>query len=202
MGYIPGAGMGGGWGPSGVYTSRHGFKRNTLEGMQSRARYYQLRAKYAGRNPVDLMRFGYWKSSQAGMSPRYWSEAQKIANYVFLGIPGARGKVRSAGLRISRTSAGKQVIKSLGSKKTQRQLEQAMGLKRGIDKRIKRTNPIRKTNYYKNAKPSKKAAIDAAWLTGVWGAARIIWTTGGAKVTSNILGGDWTRRRRYKQVWR
>lgn len=200
MGFVPGPGLGGGWGPPGVYTQRHGFKRTTLEGKKSRAKYYGLRYQYAGRNQMDVLRLGFWTAEQAGESPRYWKTYQKLTNYVFMGLPGS-GKMKTksvtVGKALIRSRAGQSLIRKAEQKATQKRLEQAMALKKGLDRQITKRNPVRKTSVYKNASRSKRTAIDAAWLTGVYGAARIAWTTGGGMINKKLFGKRFIRKERY-----
>lgn len=198
MAYVPANPTLGGW-HSG-FSQKHGFKRTTLEGKKSRAKYYGLRYQYAGRNAMDVLRLGFWKAEQAGESPRYWKTYQKLTNYVFMGLPGSakmKTKSVSVGKLLVKSKAGQQLIRKAQQKATQKRLEQGMKIKRGLDKQIKARNPVRKTSAYKNAKPSTRTAIDAAWLTGVYGAARIAWTTGGGMINTKLFGKNFVRKRRY-----
>lgn len=200
MAFTPGPGMGGGWGPPGVYTQRHGFKPGTKEYAQSKAKYHALRYGYAGRSPFDVMKLGYWKQDAASRSPRHWNHMQKLANYVFWAIPGRAGKakVMKSARMVINSPQGKALKKIAGSSKTQKQLESAMGLKKALDKRIVRTNPMRRTQAYKNGNMVRKSSMDALYVTLVYGVARAAWTGGGSAVTSKILNrGRHVRRRRY-----
>lgn len=201
MAYVPGAGMGGGWGPPGIYTARFGFKSTSLEYAQAKAKYHGLRFQYAGRSPIDAFKIGFWKSAQVGESPRYWNHMQKLANYAFPGLPGrAKMSKLKPGLQVlTRSQAGKQFKKVATSAKTQKQLERGLGIKRSLDKKITRTNPLRKTQYYKGSNRIQRASIDGAYLTLVYGAGRAAWTGGGSMFTSKVLGlgKRFTRRRRY-----
>lgn len=190
MGYTPGPGMGGGWGPPGVYTSRHGFKRGTKEYSQSKVKYHSLRYQYAGRSPFDAMKIGYWKTDAASRSPRYWKEYQKLVNYIFMGMPGkmGKGKLAKTVKMVQGSRQFKQLRRIAGSSKTQKQLEKGMGLKKTLDKKIVRTNPVRSTRRYKTATRVDKSRMDGAYLTVVYGGARLAWTAGGSAFTSKVLG--------------
>lgn len=190
MGYTPGPGMGGGWGPSGVYTPRFGFKSTSLEYAKAKQQYHGLRFQYAGRSPIDAFKIGFWKSAQVGESPRYWNHMQKLANYAMPGLPGrSRLAKLKPGVRVlSGSKAGKQFKKIATSAKTQKELERAMGLKKKLDKRIVATNPIRRTQYYKGSSRIQQGSIDGAYLTLTYGAARAAWTGGGSAFTSKVLG--------------
>lgn len=190
MGYVPAAGIGGGWGPSGVFTQKFGFRRSSLEYAQAKSQYHSLRYQYAGRSPVDAFKIGFWKSAQVGQSPRYWKEYQKLANYAFPGLPGrAKMAKLKPGVRIlTGSAAGKRFKSIVGSSKTQKQLERGMALKKGLDKRIIKTNPIRRTQYYKGSNRIQRASLDGAYLTLVYGAGRAAWTGGGSAFTARVLG--------------
>lgn len=201
MAYTPGAGMGGGWGPPGVYTSRFGFKSGTKEYAEAKSQYHRLRYLFAGGSPWDAMKIGYWKQDSATRSPRYWNHMQKLANYAMPGLPG-RAKIAKLkpGLSVlARGQTARQFKKIATSAKTQKQLEKGMALKKSLDKRIMRTNPIRKTQYYKGSNRIQQASIDGAYLTLTYGAARAAWTGGGSAFTAKVLGMGkrFVRKRRY-----
>lgn len=201
MGYVPGAGIGGGWGPPGVFTQKFGFKRSSLEYAQAKSKYHGLRFQYAGRSPIDAFKIGFWKSAQVGQSPRYWKEYQKLANYAFPGLPGRAkmAKLKPGISVLARGRTGQQFKKIATSAKTQKQLEKAMGLKKTLDKRIVKTNPIRRTEYYKGSNRIQRASLDGAYLTLVYGAGRAAWTGGGSAFTSRVLGmgKNYVRKDRY-----
>lgn len=211
MGIIGGPGAGGGSSGYnvGVWTGRHGYPYNTWEGATTRSAYHLARYKMTGLYTA-YARARYWSNATDFLHKNSASDWEKATKWAFFALPGkggtkgkpggsgAQASAARLGLRIVNTKAGKTVLKTIRSPKTQKQLENAMGIKSKIDAGIKKSNPLRKTKSYKAARPSKKAAMDALWVTGVWGAARIAWTTGGTKVTQKILGKkSFTRRRRY-----
>lgn len=195
MGIVGGPGVGGGTSGYniGIYTARHGYPYNTWEGATTRSKHHLNRFKMTGLWTA-YARARYWDNATDFLHKNSASDWEKATKWAFMALPGkaggkgSKGNALKIGGSIANSAAGKTVIKSLKSPKTQKQLEKAMGLKTKIDARIKKANPARKTKSYKSATPSKKAAMDALWVTGVWGAARIAWSVGGSKVTSELLG--------------